>query len=317
MKKNIILLSIISLFAVNNANAIDISKFIDNLFAKKAGYRAENSSDEKDLSDFQKSECYKHNPWGEIIPYDKSDKQEGSLFFCRAAYSMRYDTKWKTPLWATYILKRENYDHQDWDFLSKIKYLGTVIDPNIPERMQPDLKEYKNSGYVPHQLVPIVDSYFYASGIKDEDLVTINQIRVNEGYFITNSIPVASGLNNALTQFESQTNKLLKKENLEYETILIATGGIYMNGGKGRLGKSGPVIPSHIFKIYANVVNRGTTSYVIPNDNTCINGCNFNNFIVPFKEIERLTGYDVFSAAAPEHAAKIKLDPSEFNRKPK
>lgn len=315
MRKKIILLSSIFLMSLNQAHALDFAKFFENIFSKKAGYKAlpEDGENAKDLSKFQKDYCDKNNPWGPVIPYDKEkDPQKGSLFICREIYDIRYDTRFKTPLWATYILRRTNYNHPDWKFLEQIKYTGNKLDPDLPRKIQPDLNEYNGTDYVPHNLVPIVDTYFYLSSLEETELTKVNQERINQAYYVTNTIPIAKGLHTALSNFEAQTNKVLN--NNDYENVLVVTGGIYMNGGKGNVSKDGPLIPSHIFKIFANSTTQGTTSYVIPNDNTCSQGCNFNNFIVPFKEIERLTGYNIFSSAAPSHAAKIKLDPNEYKK---
>lgn len=315
MKKKLVVLSAILLMSLNQAYALDFVKFFDNMFSKKAGYKAlpEDGEGEKDLNNFQKNSCDRQNPWGTVTPYNKDkDDEKGSLFICRDTYDIRYDTRLKTPLWATYILRRTNYNHQDWTFLDKVKYAGNKLDPDLPKKMQPELTDYAGSDYVPHNLVPIVDTYYYLGSLKDEELTKVNQDRVNQAYSVINTLPIYKSLNAPLLSFEAQTNKVLKGN--DYENILVVTGAIYMNGGKGRLGKSGPIIPSHIFKIFANGVNKGTTSYVIPNDNSCANGCDFNSFIVPFKEVERLTGYNIFSAAAPEHAAKIKLDANEYNK---
>lgn len=315
MKKKIFILSAIILMSINHANALDFGKFFENMFSKKAGYKAlpQDGEGEKDLSKFQKNSCDKQNPWGTVIPQNKEkDDEKGSLFICRETYDIRYDTRLKTPLWATYILRRTNYNHLDWTFLDKIKYSGNKLDPEIPTKMQPDFNDYVGSDYIAHNLVPVVDTYFYLGSMKEEEMIKMNQDRIEQAYYATNTIPIAKGLHKSLSAFEAETNKVLKGN--DYENILVVTGGIYINSGKGRLGKNGPIIPTHIFKIFANGINKGTTSYVIPNDNTCIQGCNFNSFIVPFKEVERLTGYNIFSAAAPEHAAKIKLDPNEYKK---
>lgn len=315
MKKNIFILSTILLVSVNNANALDFSKFFENMFSKKAGYKAlpQDGENEKDLTNFQTNRCEKQNPWGTVIPQNKEkDNEKGSLFICREPYNIRYDTRLKTPLWATYTLRKVNYDHMEWKFLDKIKFGGNKLDPEIPSKMQPDFNDYKNSDYVAHNLVPVVDTYFYLGSLENEELIKMNQDRIDQAYYATNTIPIAKGLHKSLLNFEAEANKVLKIYN--YEAILVVTGGIYTDSGKGRLGKSGPVIPTHIFKIFANGTNKGTTSYIIPNDNTCIKGCNFNSFIVPFKEVERLTGYNIFSGAAPVHAAKLKLDPSEYKK---
>ncbi len=315
MKKKLIVLSTILLMSLNQAQAIDFGKFFENMFSKKAGYKAlpQDGESEKDLSGFQKDRCDKQNPWGSVVPYDKEkDDQKGSLFVCRDIYDIRYDTRLKTPLWATYILRRTNYNHNNWKFLEKIKYPGNKLDPAIPSKLQPDFADYSGSDYVPHNLVPIIDTYFYLGSLEEDELVKLNQERVDFAYSAINTLPISKGLHTSLLAFEAETNKVLK--NNDFENILVVTGAIYLDKGKNRLGKTGPVIPTHIFKIFANGVNKGTTSYIIPNDNTCRQGCNFNSFIVPFKEVERLTGYNIFSAAAPEHAAKIKLDPNEYKK---
>lgn len=316
MNKKLLLSAVIPLlFLSNSANAFDFTKFLENVFSKKAGYKAQaiSTEEQKNLEKFEKNNCSKFNPWGPPIPYDKKKNPEvGSLFICRDVYNIRYDEKFKSPLWATYILRKDYYSRYDWKFLKNIKYSGNRNDPDLPEKMLPNLKDYAGSGYVAHNLVPVIDHYFYSSGLEEEEDLKENQNRVDQAYYATNTLPIAQGLDKALLQFEAETNKLLKGN--DYQNILMVTGPIYINGGKGRIGKNGPVIPSHIFKIYANGVTQGTTVYVIPNDNSCANGCNFNSYVTSFKEVERLTGLNIFSALEPHHAAKIKLDPAEYKK---
>ena len=95
MKKKLIVLSTILLMSLNQAQAIDFGKFFENMFSKKAGYKAlpQDGESEKDLSGFQKDRCDKQNPWGSVVPYDKEkDDQKGSLFVCRDIYDIRYDS---------------------------------------------------------------------------------------------------------------------------------------------------------------------------------------------------------------------------------
>ena len=316
MNKKLLLSATLPLLIfTSSAHAFDFSKFLENVFSKKAGYKAPAVSmeEQKNLEKFEKNNCSKINPWGSPIPYNKDKNPEtGSLFICRDVYNIRYDEKLKVPLWASYILRRDSYNRPDWRFLTKIKYGGNKNDPDLPEKILPNLKDYAGSGYVAHNLVPIIDNYSYNSSLTEEEDLLENQNRINQAYYSTNTFPVAQGLDKALLQFEAETNKLLKS--YDYQDIMVVSGLIYINGGKGRIGKNGPVIPSHIFKIYANSVTQGTTVYVIPNDNSCANGCNFNSYVTSFKEVERLTGLNIFSSLAPVHAAKIKLDPSEYKK---
>jgi DNA/RNA endonuclease G (NUC1) len=309
MKKVLLVLSVLSF--MNTSNALDFGKYISSVLSDRAGSKAVGEADEKDISQYAENKCWKINPWGFTVPIVKSEKDTNSVFFCREVYNVRYDTKMKIPLFVASVLFARDLTRYP---PKKIVFGGNKLDPDLPKNMQVNLDDYKGTGYVPLNVLPVSDSYYYAPGLSEEGLLPLNQTRVDEAYYLSNTLPIATGLKRTWEQLEIQTRANFKDQQMQQ--VFVITGPIFLNGqNKGRIGKNGPIIPTHIFKIIANPQVNGTVSYILPNDNSCAAGCDLRSFIAPIREVERLTGLNTFSGAAPQYSAKIKMDPTEYDRK--
>lgn len=310
MKK---ILSLILVCYMNNSYAVDVVQYMKNMFSQTAGYKVTSTEEDMDLTPYQKNECNRLNFWGEVIIKDKDKNkfdESNSLYFCNEMYNVRYDTKYKVPLWVAYSISYDNYIHNEWSIFKDLKYNEVKYNEKLPKTLQYDVKEYNNTNYVPHRLVPYIDSFYYSSSGTKKELIQTNQKRMDEDNYITNIIPVNKNLEKELIKFDGGFVKLINDRAQKFEMI---SGPLYLNG-QNKLSKNGPYIPSHIFKIVSNATLRGSNVYIIPNKDCGVN-CNFNNFIVPFSELEKLSNFTFFSGLAPIHAAKIKLDPKQLERK--
>lgn len=309
----------------NNAQAVDWQKFFGSMFTT-AGSKAVTNDEGKNIDKFATGNCTGQNPWGQPLLKDENIMKR-SLFICRAAYSMQYDSVNKIPLWISEILVKDNIINPP---PAGLKYLPIQLDPDLPSGMQVKLEEYKGTGYEPAQLAPYGDLYFHLPSAKDEESLAINQSSIIEGSYASNTLPMASSLKRGLwQQLEVQIRMSINTPTRQQFYTL--TGPIYFNGqNKGTIGKKGVQIPTHFYKIVVDPNTDGSLSYIIPNQDilsvgyrgtskapyTCGGGaCSLNNFVVSMKEVERLTGFTFFPKLAPVYATKVKLDPSLINKK--
>lgn len=307
----------------NNALAVDWSKFFGNMFTT-AGSKSVDNDEGKNIEKFLNKSCTGTNPWGQ--PFIQNEKlMKRSLFLCRTMYGVQYDSVYKTPLWVTEVLEKDNVLKAP---PVGISYPAMQLDPDLPRNMQFTLADYKGTGYEPFLVAPPADLFIYRTNIKDEELLAANKNSLEEGSYASNVMPIASGLKKGLwQQLELQTRALLVTRNMVY----VITGPIYLNGQtKGTIGKNGVPIPTHLFKVIVNPDTNGSLTYIIPNQDiltptyrasgknvfTCNGGpCELDNFIAPLKEVEKATGFTLFPKLAPAYATKVKLDVNELNKK--
>lgn len=309
----------------NNVQAGDWQKFFSNMFTT-AGSKSVTNDEGKNIEKFATGNCTGQNPWGQPLIKDENVMKR-SLFICRAAFSMQYDSVNKIPLWVSEILVKDNIINPP---PAGLKFLPIQLDDDLPAGMQVKLEEYKGTVYEPAQLAPYGDLYIHHAGITPEELLAINQSSIIEGSYASNTLPMVSSLKKGLwQQLESQIRVSINAPNRQQ--LYTLTGPIYFNGqNKGTIGKKGVQIPTHFYKIVVDPGTDGSLSYVIPNQDilaagyrnsskspyTCGGGaCSLNNFIVSMKEVERLTGFTFFPKLAPIYATKVKLDPSLLNKK--
>lgn len=330
MKKKIINVLLLSITAgiMQNAQAVDFGKFFGNVLATKAGSKAVDVEEGKDVERFRKANCSGSNPWGQPASQDEKLKSR-SLFLCRSMYSVQYDTVYKTPIWAGEVLEKFNFTQPP---SKNIKYSNTVLDPDLSQRIQVNLDDYKNTNYEPFYLAPLADLFMYANDEKEDLLLQKNQKSIDEGLYATNTLPMVKSLKKGLWQ-QLEIQVRLSLSVLNRQQLFVITGPIYQQGKtQGNIGKDGPPIPTHYYKVIVDPDTDGSLTYIIPNKEILTNGvtntgsdiytcagqpCTLNNFIAPIKEAERLTGLVFFPKLAPHYATKVKLDPNERFKKPK
>lgn len=329
MKKQLIPLFLFSVLigTSQTASAIDFGKFLSNIFATKAASKAVDDGG-KDVEKFRTANCTGLNPWGQ--PYIADEKvMERSLFLCRTSYGVQYDSQYKTPLWVSEILDKNNIIQPPPD----VKYSPIRPDPDLPHSMQVDLNDYLGTGYEPFPLAPLRDMFIYSPGMKEELALQRNQKSVDEASYASNTLPMVASLRTGLwQQLEIDIRVSLSKPSRQQ--VFVVTGPIYYNGqvnGYIGKGKNAVPIPTHYYKIVVDPDINGSQTYIIPNKNiltvgipnrakdlfTCGGGpCELSNFITPIQEAEKLTKFTFFPKLAPHYATKVKLDPNEINKKP-
>lgn len=314
-KKIVSILFLGLLSFVSTAYAVNPKEVIKDLFNSKAGGKAIDDSEGKNLDKFMKpNQCRRHQTWGGPRLKDEI-VQDRSLFICRGNFSIQFDPKLKVPLWTS-----ENINQRV--FLDKRTELDSKFmpDKDLPSKMQTYPEDYINSIYTPVQLATVYN-------IRNDDLKNRDPRFVQEHFNFSNTVPMVreNMANTIWLDLENHVRSLLKKKDILY----ITTGSIYFNGQtNGKLEKSQTLIPTHFYKILTHPHTHGTVSYIIPNKEiftakskkfnntknvfTCNGGpCNINNFIVPIQEVERLTNTEFYPWLAPQYAVKVKLDANE------
>jgi DNA/RNA endonuclease G (NUC1) len=300
--------------------AVDPKTIIVDIFGTKAGAKAVDNSEGKNLDKFMApNKCRKHYTWGEPRVKDELTLTR-SLFICRVNFANQYDTKLKVPIWTS-----EHLNSNDKKFLSKTYDLDTKFKPDddLPSSMMAYPEDYLNSIYTPVQMASVYNTK--ASDIK------LRPLQVFQQHFnFSNTIPmVRDNLANTIwSDLEDEVRGYLKNA----DALYVTTGPIYLNGKpKGSLGKSGVAIPTHFYKVITQPNVHGTVAYIIPNQEIytsktkklndpqnayrCNGGpCTLSNFIVQIKEVERLINMEFYPTLAPQYAVKVKLDPNEIHK---
>ena len=300
----------------------------------KAGYKAMDDTEGKDLTKFQKLDmCRNHYPWGAPTSTN-ADVVKRSLYICNGLFANQYDTKTKNPLWTSEILSKTNMKA----LVKKgLKIEGELIqDPDIPTTMQVYPTEFNNKYTMGFMAAP---ANMYAANIPKVDkagLEVANKKLMQQSLLMTNVVPMAKGLRDgiwAALERDVRTQALNNRQ----EFLYVITGPVYLGGQvNGFLEKSKAAIPTHFFKIITNPGFYGSIAFIIPNKeviftaNQPINDpnnlhycgpenaqrvCSMNDFIVPIKEVERLTGLYFYPNLAPYYAAKTKQDVEEYIKK--
>jgi DNA/RNA endonuclease G (NUC1) len=304
----------------NSSYAIDPKAAIADIFGTKAGAKAVDNSEGKSLDKFLvPNKCRKHYSWGEPRVKDQVIVAR-SLFICRGNFAIQYDPKLKVPLFTSEHLNLHGnkFLPRNYDLEAKFK-----PDADLPSTMLVYPEDYLNSIYTPTQLASVYN--IRTIDLKQEPLSFVQQ-----HFNFSNTVPmVRDNLANTIwAELEDQTRSYL----LKADALYVTTGVLYLNGKtNGKLAKSGAYIPTHFYKIITQPNVHGTVSYIIPNKEIytyktkklndpknaykCNGGpCTLSSFIVPIKEIERLTNIEFYPTLAPQYAVKVKLDPSEINK---
>jgi DNA/RNA endonuclease G (NUC1) len=304
----------------NSSYAVDTKNTIMDIFGTKAGAKAVDNSEGKNLDKFTApNKCRKHYTWGEPRVKDEVIMAR-SLFICRGNFANQYDPKLKVPIWTSEHLNLygKKFISKNYEFDAKFQ-----PDADLPSSMLAYPEDYLNSIYTPAQMASVYNN-------KTLDLKTEPLKFIQQHFNFSNTIPmVRENLANTIwADLENEVRGYL----LKADALYVTTGPIYLNGKtNGKLGKSGVAIPTHFYKVITQPNVHGTVAYIIPNQEIytyktkklndpknayrCNGGpCTLSNFIVQIKEVERIINTEFYPTLAPQYAVKVKSDPNEINK---
>ena len=191
----------------------------------------------------------------------------------RAGYTLSFNDEWLMPNWVAWQLTPER-------LMGKEKRTDEFTgDPNLPEHLRVEHRDYSRSGYDRGHMAPAADMKW-------------DKLAMQESFYMSNICPQASNLNKGdWKELEEQCRKWTQNH---HTTIYIACGPIVHPGEKHkRIGQGHKVIvPDGFFKV---VLKLGKTpaavGFIYPNDD-----CNapMNHYAIPVDSVEALTGIDFF-----------------------
>lgn len=191
----------------------------------------------------------------------------------RYAYTVSYNHTRRNPNWVAWKLtadhasgsiNRKNYDFED--------------DPDMPSP-KATKKDYYRSGYDRGHLCPAADNKWSGKAMA-------------ECFLMTNMCPQDNSLNSGLW---NTIEKQCRDWALEYGTIYIACGPIYLNNDNQRkIGHNKVVVPDAFFKVILCLEGKPKAiGFVCRNHSQ--KGRKKTEFVNTVDDVERITGYDFFS----------------------
>lgn len=209
----------------------------------------------------------------------------------RTAYTLSYNHDMRNPNWVAWVLtsshtsgfsKRTDYDFEDDEDMPSP--VGTKAD-------------YYNKGYDRGHMCPAGDCHWSAQAMTD-------------CFLMTNMCPQNNSLNRGVwNTIEQQCRSWAKK----YGKVYIVCGPIYLNKEHRKLGKNKVVVPDAFFKVVLCMEGSPKAiGFVCRNQNQ--KGKKKTEFVNTIDDVERITGYDFFSALPDdvENAIESKCDINEW-----
>lgn len=169
--------------------------------------------------------------------------------------TLSYDGRTKTAHWVYEELTRDSVTGT-----SDRSHFNFSVDPDIPKIIQPDLSDYRNSGFDRGHLAPAADFKSDPEAMR-------------ESFYLSNISPQLPEFNRRYwKQFEKYTRDLT----YNYEVVRVVTGPLYLphDGENGKryvtyevIGKNDVAVPTHFFKVIS--AKKGNEkkqwAYILPN----------------------------------------------------
>lgn len=319
MKKSIFIITILLGVA---AYIFYYTNFFENTFGVKAGSKSVNESEGKNTEQFYESgRCRKLYPWSEPKIKDP-EVLKRMLFICRSSFYIQYDPLIKMPISVSEVLTKPNMLAAELP-----KTTPYEADPDLPNKIQSSLNDYKSSQYEIGTLAPPADMTIYDESLNDELLTTLNKKSKEESFFLSNTAPQIG--NNFKRGIWGDLEAEVRGWTTQTESLYVTTGPLFLGGQvKGYLGAGKIPIPTHFYKLITDPLKYGSVAYIIPNKEiVTINSrdvnpkeayycgtegsrkfCELSDFIVSIKELEKLTGLEFYPILAPYYAVQVKQD---------
>lgn len=306
------------------ASAMDIKEFFKGIFSVRAGSKAIDNSEGKDIEKFlEPNKCANLYPWG-APKFKDPEIAKQSLYICRNSYAVQYNHKHKVPLWTAEIINKNN-------IANAAPYAGAnyQVDPEIPSKMQANMNDFAGTNYTMANLAPTSNMVTYSESLMPEQLLAINKKAMEEGYYLTNVGPMVTDTYRGIwTELELQIRQWTMQKN----EMFVTTGSLYLNGKpKAKLGKSEIDVPTHYYKVITHPISYGSVAYIIPNKEIVTfrtkkirnpsdayycgaekRACEIGDFIVSIKELERVSGIEFYPRLAPYYSVQVKQDINEI-----
>ena len=192
----------------------------------------------------------------QFIPLDKTDSHlpYSTPVLERLGYTVAYDGRTKTALWVYEELTRDS-------ITGNVKRDGMRFsqDPNIPTLIQPNLKDYRGSGFDRGHLAPFADH-------------KSSEVAAKETFYLSNISPQNPQFNQG---YWAKLERHVRDLTNEFDRVRVVTGPLFLPTGlPGQrfvnyrvIGKNDVAVATHFFKVVT--AEKGQTerqwAYILPN----------------------------------------------------
>lgn len=195
--------------------------------------------------------------------------QTPGISICRSGYELLYRPEYKTAYYSAEHIEAHEVQgriERGDDFQP---------DPQVPDALEAQLKDYRNSGFARGHLAP-------AGDFQDDELE--NQ----ESFYLTNMIPQVQKCNNSGVW--SQIERIVRDWAVGYGELYVVTGPLYT--GEPRSIGSGVRVPDGMFKVVWNPRLNQKLGFLVPNTELC--KTKPRDFVTPVAEIEEFARMTFF-----------------------
>ena len=243
--------------------------------------------------------CPQHYPLG-VPTINDPKRMIRSFWLCEAAYAVQYDPATKTPVWVAEVLSADNLRNSH-----EARTENFRENPRLPLPAQGTLKDYRGSGYDRGHMAP-------AGDMSSEETMSAS-------FFLTNMVPqVGPNMNRGIW---AELEHKIRQQALKRGLVYVMTGPIYSGGAaKELIGSSKVAVPTHLYKIVVDPNAKWAMGFIMPNEEIItkkqkklrLDGeraihcsgttgqerpCMIEDFIVDVREIQNITGINLFPIA--------------------
>lgn len=220
------------------------------------------------------------------IPQTKNKQKE--LILTRTAYTLSFNKETNLPNWVAWKLDKKRLVER----VNRKRYKFSP-DPDLNVKHAVVTQDYANSGYDRGHMCPAADNTWSGQAMK-------------ESFYMTNICPQHPNLNGGDWQELEQACRRWAKKG----TIYIVCGPIlYKNTSSRMIGKKHKIrVPEAFFKVILAGVEKGKPRAVgFIYKNTAGNRP-LDAYVNSIDQVERITGFDFFSALPDDIESKIEKE---------
>lgn len=211
------------------------------------------------------------------LPAPLKNKKE--MILRRKSYTVSYNKETKCPNWVAWHLTAEHVDG------TVPRYKGYLEDEDVPQPRATD-DDYRGSGWSHGHMCPAGDNKWSEQAMQESNL-------------LTNMCPQNRSLNSGIwNRIEQDCRRWARK----YGNVYIVCGPVLMRKEHETIGKNKVVVPEAFFKVVLCLQGKPKAMGFVVRNNE--GKKKRDQFINTVDDVERITGYDFFSAL-PDSIEKV------------
>ncbi len=204
-------------------------------------------------------------------------------------YSLSYVEGYELPSWVAYELTKEEASSEAE---YKVKY---AEDPDVSTGSA-TMKDYKKSGYLMGQLVPV-------------EHMMISENAVKESFYLSTIVPHKLAFNKYVWKVMAET---IKAWAYECGSLYVVTGPVLADAPFPTFGPSKVSIPERYYCVLLDPADQRGVGFVMRNS---MASGTLKQFAMTIDEVEKITGIDFFPALPDEqeNAVESKFEDDRWN----